>query len=962
MNPRNFSLPQLAAELKKLLSQNGNASRRFRGFVGVSDRYGPRLILFATAAAFFLSSLSGLPDQGFSRGARVSASSESISTFRADCSTPAASFNLGETACAVAVGAQLPISGRRQRRFQWVAPDGSVVQQADVTSSPQSDSFVIPTTGQFAQVGTWFIKTVDNGGAGFASASFVVRNPANASADLSVIKNGPFQAAAGSSITYMIYVSNRGPDDAQSVVLTDGVPPNTTFVSETQLSGPTANCTNPASGSGTGSTVCTIATLPANATAVFSVTYNINAGTQDGTEIANTATVASSTPELHEPDNTVVALTTVTAGVQTCSVACPGDITQASPAGQCVAVVSYSVPTGSGGNCGVVECSPPPGSVFPSGTTTVTCAGQTGDPCNFTVTVTGNDTQPPIITCADDVTNEAASSSGTKVDYPEPSATDNCSAITVSCAPPSGSVFPTGTTTVTCTAKDSSNNSASCSFTVTVSQSEADCVLTCGPDITRPTDPNQCGAVVSYAAPSTSGSCGTVTCSPPSGSLFPTGTTVVTCTGSGNASCSFSVTVNENVPPTITACPANRTISADADCVASMPDLTGEVVAADSCSAVTVIQSPAEGVLIGLGDTLVTIRVSDAAGNEVTCTTTVRVVDATPPVITCPANVSVVDNAPGACGAAVNPGAATATDNCVVPAVTGTRSDGAALNALYPVGTTVITWKAADAAGNMATCQQTVTVVNPSPVVTITGPVTGALFQVNNVVNFTATFTDNLGDTHTAQWMFDDITQAATVAEPTASTPGTANLSYTFTASGVYLVKLRIVDDCGNAVVSSTVNNQPALIVVFDPEGEFVTGGGWVNSPAGAYPANPTLTGRANFGLNSKYRSGSTVPVGETEFRFANFNFHSTTYEWLVIEGSKFQYKGSGTVNGSGNYGFLLTAIDGAVAGGGGTDKFRIKIWDINNNNAVVYDNQMGAPDTANPAAALGGGNIVIHK
>ncbi|HEX8088046.1 MAG TPA: HYR domain-containing protein, partial [Blastocatellia bacterium] len=460
MNPRNFSLPQLAAELKKLLSRNGNASWRYKGFVGVSDRYGPRLILFATITAFFLSSLSGLPNQGFSRGAQVSASSESISTFRADCSTASTSLNLGETACAVAVGAQLPISGRRQRRFQWVAPDGSVVQQADITSSPQSDSFVIPATGQFAQVGTWFIKTVDNGGAGFDSASFVVLNPANASVDLSVIKNGPFQAAAGSNVTYTIYVTNRGPDDAQSVVLTDGVPPSTTFVSETQLSGPAATCTNPTSGSSTGATVCTIATLPANATAIFSITYNMNAGTQDGTEISNTATVASSTPELHEQDNTVVALTTVTAGVQTCAVTCPGDITQASPAGQCVAAVSYSVPTGSGDNCGVVECSPPSGSIFPSGTTTVTCAGQTGDPCNFTVTVTGDDAQPPAITCPDDVTTESVSSGGTRVDYPEPGATDNCSAVTVSCAPPSGSVFPTGATTVTCTARDSSNNSA----------------------------------------------------------------------------------------------------------------------------------------------------------------------------------------------------------------------------------------------------------------------------------------------------------------------------------------------------------------------------------------------------------------------------------------------------------------------------------------------------------------------
>ena len=52
-----------------------------------------------------------------------------------------------------------------------------------------------------------------------------------------------------------------------------------------------------------------------------------------------------------QPDNTVAALTTVTGDAQTCSVGCPADISQAADAGQCVAVVSYSVPTGSGGNC-----------------------------------------------------------------------------------------------------------------------------------------------------------------------------------------------------------------------------------------------------------------------------------------------------------------------------------------------------------------------------------------------------------------------------------------------------------------------------------------------------------------------------------------------------------------------------------------------------------------------------------
>jgi hypothetical protein len=153
--------------------------------------------------------------------------------------------------------------------------------------------------------------------------------------------------------------------------------------------------------------------------------------------------------------------------------------------------------------------------------------------------------------------------------------------------------------------------------------------------------------------------------------------------------------------------------------------------------------------------------------------------------------------------------------------------------------------------------------------------------------------------------------------------------------------------------------------VVYDPTGGFVTGGGWIDSPAGAYGPDPTLSGRGNFGFVSKYERGANVPTGNTEFQFkaGNFNFHSTVYEWLVIAGAKAQYKGSGKVNGAGDYGFMLTAIDGQINGGGGVDKFRIKIWD-KSSGVVIYDNKRGASDdidTADPQA-LGGGSIVIHK
>jgi len=43
----------------------------------------------------------------------------------------------------------------------------------------------------------------------------------------------------------------------------------------------------------------------------------------------------------------------------------------------------------------------------------------------------------------------------------------------------------------------------------------------------------------------------------------------------------------------------------------------------------------------------------------------------------------------------------------------------------------------------------------------------------------------------------------------------------------------------------------------------------------------------------------------------ADIKFYSSNYEWLVVAGSKAQFKGTGTINGNGEYGFILTAVDG---------------------------------------------------
>ena len=143
-----------------------------------------------------------------------------------------------------------------------------------------------------------------------------------------------------------------------------------------------------------------------------------------------------------------------------------------------------------------------------------------------------------------------------------------------------------------------------------------------------------------------------------------------------------------------------------------------------------------------------------------------------------------------------------------------------------------------------------------------------------------------------------------------------------------------------------------------------MTGGGWIESKAGSLIANSSATGKATFGFVAKYQKGANVPTGETEFQFkdGDVNFHSTSYDWLVVAGAKAQFKGVGTLNGVAGYKFLLTAIDGQVSGGGGMDKFRIKITTAGD--GLVYDNRKGVSDDIDLAdpQALSGGSIVIHK
>jgi hypothetical protein len=220
----------------------------------------------------------------------------------------------------------------------------------------------------------------------------------------------------------------------------------------------------------------------------------------------------------------------------------PADITiLTSELGPRGAVVSYSTPTvtDESGDTSTtsVSCTPASGSTFAIGTTKVTCTATDSDDTNSPVSrsfnVTILDDTPPTLSLPGTITVNATSSQGAAVTYTV-TATDPDNAtnqLTIDCSPASGSTFPNGTTTVTCTATDPSGNSSSGQFHIIVN--DTDLSLTNMPANVTTTVTSAQGAKVTYTSPTVvdeDTSLPPVSCSPASGSTFAIGSTTVTCT------------------------------------------------------------------------------------------------------------------------------------------------------------------------------------------------------------------------------------------------------------------------------------------------------------------------------------------------------------------------------------------------------------------------------------------------
>ena len=246
----------------------------------------------------------------------------------------------------------------------------------------------------------------------------------------------------------------------------------------------------------------------------------------------------------------------------------------------------------------------------------------------------------------------------------------------------------------------------------------------------------------------------------------------------------------------------------------------------------------------------------------------------------------------------------------------------------------------------------TITVANVAPSVgTIVAPIIPV--QVSTSINVSSAFHDPGSDTIMATWLWGDGTLSNGVINGTNVTG-----SHTYFMPGVYTVTLSVADGDGGVGISTF-----QYVVIYDPDGGFVTGGGWIISPAGSYTADPALTGKTTLGFEAKYKKGDIVPKCNTEFDFkaAGLKFKSSACDWLIVSGPMAIYKGTGSINGSGAYTFYLTAYDSSAPGGLGVDKYRFMIIDQSTGN-VIYDNMPGIANFEFPTTSLGGGSIVIHK
>ncbi|SDH08524.1 HYR domain-containing protein, partial [Psychroflexus sediminis] len=394
----------------------------------------------------------------------------------------------------------------------------------------------------------------------------------------------------------------------------------------------------------------------------------------------------------------------------------------------------------------------------------------------------------------------------------------------------------------------------------------------------------------------------------------------------------------------------------------SLSELTAPT-ANDNCDGI--VTGTTNAVLPITASTTITWKYTDEAGNFSEQTQSVIVDDTTAPIIGEFENKIIQGDEDGNSILADYTSQVEVYDNCDPnPIVSQIPAPGELIS-----GSTEITITVKDNAGNTNSTGFMVVVedsgdpdgcnTNLFPVINeITGPIDPV--PIGNPITIKASISDD--NISYATWSLS--TDGTTFIDQPKETILGDFISKTFDLPvNVYSIKLLIEDACG--VTATSVFE---YVVIYDLDGGFVTGGGWIHSPVGAYVADTSLEGKASFGFVAKYKSGrnNTSEVeGNTNFQFRNADFHfkSSAHDdmSLVISGGRSTYKGVGSINGSGIYKFMVVAIDGDLNGQLNSDKFRIKIWE-SDSDVLVYDNKIGESDNSDATTELEGGSIVIHK
>lgn len=358
---------------------------------------------------------------------------------------------------------------------------------------------------------------------------------------------------------------------------------------------------------------------------------------------------------------------------------------------------------------------------FPLGTTPVHCEAtlENGDPATRDASVTVQDTVAPSFPQPPSINEGTTDPSGKDISYTAPTATDAVSgSINGTCSPASGSHFPVGTTTVTCTATDSSSNQGQTSFSVVITLIDGQ-----PPTLTVPGDQireatGAGGAVVTYTATAVDNAdpSPTVNCDHASGSTFPITTTAVSCVAtdaSGNSSApqTFDVTVRDTTDPTLSL-PANQLLEASGPAGATFSYSATATDVVDGNLGVS-CDHPS-GSVFPVGQTTVRCSATDSHGNGVSGSFTVSVslVDHTAPTLSgVPGTIQREANGP--LGSTVTYTPPTANDNLDSAPLLVTCSP--ASGAMFPLGVTAVNCAATDSHRNTGVATFSVVVVDTTP-------------------------------------------------------------------------------------------------------------------------------------------------------------------------------------------------------------------------------------------------------